>query len=135
MTAIKLSNYCYGTKRGRKEGLRIGCTRYVARGVRKEDYASHDIMDAWLPTLAPSSDLLEWAHANDLESAKTWKTFLSRYRSEMKATNPRQTISVLAALAQRTPISIGCYCHGEHCHRFELERLIRAAVATATPKK
>ena len=103
MTAIKLSNYCYGTKRGRKEGLRIGCTRYVARGVRKEDYASHDIMDAWLPTLAPSSDLLEWAHANDLESAKTWKTFLSRYRSEMKATNPRQTISVLAALAQRTP--------------------------------
>jgi len=92
-------------------------------------------MDAWLPTLAPSSDLLEWAHANDLESAKTWKTFLSRYRSEMKATNPRQTISVLAALAQRTPISIGCYCHGEHCHRFELERLIRAAAATATPKK
>jgi uncharacterized protein YeaO (DUF488 family) len=54
----------------------------------------------------------------------------------MKATNPRQTISVLAALAQRTPISVGCYCHGEHCHRFELERLIRAAATeSATPKK
>jgi uncharacterized protein YeaO (DUF488 family) len=134
--ALQLSNYCYGTKRRRGEGLRLGCTRYVARGVRKQDYAAQNIMDAWLPTVAPSSDLLAWAKANDLNNSKTWKTFLSRYRSEMKATNPRQTISVLAALAQRTPISVGCYCHGEHCHRFELERLIRAAATeSATPKK
>jgi uncharacterized protein YeaO (DUF488 family) len=125
--ALQLSTYSYGSKRRRGEGLRLGCTRYVARGVRTEDYATRNIMDVWLPTVAPSRELLEWARSANLDSAKTWKTFLNRYRSEMKKTDPRQTIATLAELAKRTPISIGCYCHGEHCHRFELECLIRAA--------
>jgi uncharacterized protein YeaO (DUF488 family) len=124
---LRLSNYSYGSKRSRGEGLRIGCTRHVARGVRSQDYATRNIMDVWLPTVAPSRELLAWARTADMEDAKTWKTFLSRYRSEMKKTDPGQTIRALAELAKRTPISIGCYCHGEHCHRFELERLIRAA--------
>jgi uncharacterized protein YeaO (DUF488 family) len=125
--ALQLSNYSYGSKRKAGEGLRLGCTRYLARGVPKKEYATRNIMDVWLPTVAPSRELLTWAKANDLENAKTWKTFVTRYRQEMKKTNARQTIATLAELAKRTPISIGCYCHGEHCHRFELERLIRAA--------
>jgi uncharacterized protein YeaO (DUF488 family) len=125
--ALQLSTYFYGSKRKRSEGLRLGCTRYPARGVPKKEYAERNIMDAWLPTVAPSRELLAWAKANNLEDARTWKTFVTRYREEMKNTNARQTIAVLAELAKRTPISIGCYCHGEHCHRFELERLIRAA--------
>jgi uncharacterized protein YeaO (DUF488 family) len=124
---LQLSTYSYGSKRQRREGLRLGCTRYVARGVRTEDCARCNIMDVWLPTVAPSRELLAWARTTDLNDTKTWKTFLSRYRSEMKKTDPRQTIHALAELAKRTPISIGCYCQGEHCHRFELERLIRAA--------
>ena len=125
--ALQLSTYSYGSKRKRGEGLRLGCTRYLARGVQKKDYATRGIMDVWLPTVAPTRELLGWARANNLEDARTWKTFVSRYRQEMKKTNARQTIAMLAELGKRTPISIGCYCHGEHCHRFELERLIRAA--------
>jgi uncharacterized protein YeaO (DUF488 family) len=124
---LQLSNYSFRSKRRRGEGLRLGCTRYVARGVPKQDYAALDIMDVWLPTVAPSRELLTWARRNGLEDSKTWKTYVRRYRSEMKKTNARQTIQALAELAKRTPISIGCYCQSEHCHRFELEKLIRSA--------
>ncbi len=86
-------------------------------------------MDVWLPTVAPSRELVQWARRHDLEDPKVWNTYLRRYRGEMKSTNARQTIETLARLAQRTAISIGCYCHSPHCHRFELERLIRAAAA------
>jgi uncharacterized protein YeaO (DUF488 family) len=130
--ALQLSNYSYRSKRRPGEGLRLGCTRYLARGVPKKSYAALDIMDVWLPTVAPSPDLLAWARSKNLDDPKVWKTFVSRYRSEMKQTNPRQTIRVLAELAKRTPISIGCYCQGEHCHRFELEQLIRAAANEST---
>jgi uncharacterized protein YeaO (DUF488 family) len=47
----------------------------------------------------------------------------------MRKTDARQTIRVLAILAQKTPISLGCYCQDKHCHRFVLERLIRSAAA------
>jgi uncharacterized protein YeaO (DUF488 family) len=128
-TPLKLSTYAYRDKRRRGEGLRLGCARYPVRGVRKSRYAAEDIMDVWLPTVAPSRELLGWARSHDLEDPKVWATYLRRYRGEMKRTEAHQTIEALARLAQRTPISIGCYCHGAHCHRFELERLIRTAAA------
>jgi uncharacterized protein YeaO (DUF488 family) len=124
---MRLSQYSYGSPRRRGEGLRIGCTRYLARGVRKGTYAKRDIMDVWLPMLAPSKELLAWIKSRDVEDEKTWNAFLRRYRAEMKATVPRQTIMMLAQLAQVTPIAVGCYCGRMHCHRFELEKLIRAA--------
>jgi uncharacterized protein YeaO (DUF488 family) len=127
--ALRLSTYRYQEKRRPGEGLRLGCARHLFRGVRQEDYAKRDIMDVWLPTVAPSRDLLAWALKSDIENPKVWNTYLRRYRAQMKKTDARQTIRALAALAQHTPISIGCYCHGTHCHRFELERLIRAAAA------
>jgi uncharacterized protein YeaO (DUF488 family) len=127
--ALALSNYSYRSQRRPKEGLRLGCTRYLPRGVKKERYAAEDIMDVWLPTLAPSQDLLRWARKQSLDNEKVWKAFVRGYRKEMKGTDARQTIRMLAALAGRTPISVGCYCHGPHCHRFELERLIRAAAS------
>jgi uncharacterized protein YeaO (DUF488 family) len=124
---MRLSQYSYGSPRRRGEGLRIGCTRFLARGVRKGTYAKRDIMDVWLPTLAPSKELLAWIKSRDVDDAKTWNTFLKRYRAEMQRTAPRQTIMMLSQLARAVPISVGCYCHGTHCHRFELEKLIRAA--------
>jgi uncharacterized protein YeaO (DUF488 family) len=127
--ALKLSNYSYGEKRRRGEGLRLGCARFLPRGKRKQDYAAADLMDVWLPTVAPSRKLLSWALKKDLADTKVWKAFVSRYRTEMKATDARQTIRVLAQIAERTPIAFGCYCHGPQCHRFELERLIRQAAA------
>lgn len=125
--AIRLSTYAWGTPRRRGEGLRLSCTRYLPRGIKKGDYAERNYLDVWLPTLAPSKELLSWARREGLDSVAVWRKFRRRYRQEMAGTDARQTIRALAALAKRTPISIGCSCHGPHCHRFELERLIRAA--------
>lgn len=125
---LRLSTYAYGEPRKRGEGLRLGCARYPMRGVPKKDYAARNIMDVWLPVVAPSKELVAWATKSDLAEPKTWQTFVRRYRREMSDTNARQTILALAKLAERTPIAIGCYCHTDkYCHRFELERLIRAA--------
>lgn len=126
---IKLNEYIYGERRRRGEGLRIGCTRYLVRGVRKKYYSKRNLMDVWLPVVAPSQKLLRWAKVKDTENADIWAQFLERYRNEMKKTAPRQTIHVLAKLASKTPISVGCYCSSSHCHRFELVKLIRAAAA------
>jgi len=90
-----------------------------------------NIMDVWLPTLAPSRKLLNWALQRDMDNPKVWDTYVRRYRSEMKDTNARQTIALLARIAKQMPISLGCHCRATmHCHRFELGRLIRAAAST-----
>jgi uncharacterized protein YeaO (DUF488 family) len=125
--ALKLSTYAYKSPRRRGEGLRVGCARLPARGVKKSDYARQDIMDVWLPIVAPSRALLQWALRNQLDHPKTWRTYVRRYRGEMSKTEPRETIRFLSEVAQRTPIALGCYCHGEHCHRFVLEQLVREA--------
>ena len=125
--ALKLRTYAYWSERKRGEGLRLGCTRYLVRGVFKADYARANIMDVWMPLLAPSRILLDWRKLKDLEDPKHWATFLARYEREMKKTDARQTIVALARLARSTPISVGCYCQGDACHRFTLERLIRTA--------
>jgi hypothetical protein len=46
-----------GTPRHSAEGLRIGTVRRPPRGVRKQEYASRDYFDVWLPELAPSAPL------------------------------------------------------------------------------
>ena len=124
---IKLTEYYWGKPRGAQDGLRLSCTRFLPRGVKKADYAKGGYLDVWLPSLAPSRQLLCWAHMQDLDDPAAWRKFQSRYRDEMKQTDPRQTIQALAMLATRTPISIGCACKTPHCHRFVLEKLIRAA--------
>ncbi len=125
---MRLSTYAYRDRRRRGEGLRIGCARLPVRGVRTKDYAKLNIMDVWLPTVAPSRKLLAWALKQDLANPKTWKTYVRRYRGEMKETDARQTIRALAHIARRIPISLGCHCRNTmHCHRFELEKLIRDA--------
>jgi uncharacterized protein YeaO (DUF488 family) len=124
---LRISTYAYGDRRQRNEGLRIGCARYLPRGVSAADYARRNMMDIWLPVLAPSAKLLKWALQREMDDPKVWNAYARRYRSEMKNTNARQTIRLLAAIAQKTPISLGCHCRGTmHCHRFELERLIRS---------
>jgi uncharacterized protein YeaO (DUF488 family) len=124
---IKLSEYSYGSPRSRGEGLRIGSARYLPRGVRTKSYARQNLMDVWLPILAPSRKLINWAKKTQLSDKERWKTFVRRYQNEMKDTMPRQTIRTLGKLAKQTPIAVGCYCQGDQCHRFVLERLIRKA--------
>jgi uncharacterized protein YeaO (DUF488 family) len=127
--ALRVSNYSYGEKRQHGEGLRLGSARLPPRGVRSVDYARLNVMDVWLPVVAPSRKLLSWALKSSLDDAKVWKTFVRRYKSEMKKTDARQTIRTLAEIAKKMPISVGCHCHGNHCHRFVLQELIRQAAA------
>jgi uncharacterized protein YeaO (DUF488 family) len=124
LVKLQLATYRYGTARKRGEGLRIGTTRFLPRGVAKKDYAKGGYFDVWLPLLAPSRKLLGWYRDGD----RTMEEFYRRYRREMSATDARQTIALVAELAKRTPIAVGCYCEDEsRCHRAELAWLIREA--------
>jgi uncharacterized protein YeaO (DUF488 family) len=124
MSTLKLRTYKYGSARKRGEGLRIGTTRYLPRGVFKTDYAPLDYLDVWLPVLAPSRKLLRWARLKE----RTDEAWSKRYKNEMKKTDARQVIKLLAQLAKATPLAIGCYCADEsRCHRSLLYSLIRRA--------
>ncbi len=122
---LKLHTYQFGTPRRRDEGLRVGVVRHLPRGVRKEDYARFNQFDVWFPNVAPSAELLRWVH----ESPETrWAKFIERYTREMKQPDSRHAIKLLAEMAKRTSISIGCFCSDEnHCHRSILRKLIQQA--------
>jgi len=125
---LKLMTYRLGIPRRRGEGLRIGVSRFLPRGVRKTEYASGGYFDVWYPALAPSRELFHWLHAQP-DLAAAWPKFSQRYRREVLASaDSRHTLQLLAALAQRTPIAIGCFCADEsHCHRSLLRQLIEEA--------
>src|SRR5512140_2622094 len=99
-----------GSPRSRDEGPRLGTVRRPPRGVRKQDYASRDYYDAWLPELAPSLQLLSWCKHKQPVPAKDWEVFAKRYRAEMSAPEPQHLIGALAALSQTSDFAIGCYC-------------------------
>lgn len=125
-STLQLRAVRLGTPREPEEGLRIGTVRYLPRGVRKQDYAKQDYFDVWLPSLAPSRELLTQLKNGELPLSR----FFARYRSEMSQTEPHQIILLLAELAKRTPLSVGCYCEDElQCHRSVLLELICKAAA------
>jgi uncharacterized protein YeaO (DUF488 family) len=113
-----------GSLRAPGEGLRLGTVRRPPRGVPKSEFASRDFYDAWLPELAPSESLLkEGLGATD---ERAWRSFVRRYRSEMKRPEAVHLLALLAALSRRTDFSVGCYCADEsHCHRSVLKELLK----------
>jgi uncharacterized protein YeaO (DUF488 family) len=112
-----------GSPRARGEGLRLGTVRRPPRGVPKAEHASRDFYDVWLPDLAPSDRLVKQAlQATD---ERAWRSFVKRYRSEMKRPEAARLLALLAALSHRTDFSVGCYCSEEHrCHRSVLRALL-----------
>ena len=115
-----------GSPRDRGEGLRLGTVRRPPRGVPKAETASRDFYDAWLPEIAPSETLLKRAQASQ-DDPKRWKSFVSRYRGEMKRPEARHLLDLLAALSHTTDFSVGCYCADEsRCHRSVLRELLAA---------
>src|SRR5712692_5794976 len=97
--AISLGTFQIGSSRKRGEGLRVGTVRFLPRGVKKEDYARLDYFDVWFQLLAPSSELLKWLKSRDWPSEQIrWSKFRGRYVAEMKKTDARQAIKLLAAL-------------------------------------
>ena len=123
---LMLSTFRIGDSPKRGEGLRIGTTRLPPRGVPKPRWKSGGYFDVWLPTVAPSLALVRWIKQRDLNDPKTRRTYFTRYERELSInSSARQTIQLLAELAKRTPISIGCYCADEsRCHRSALRRAI-----------
>ncbi len=122
---LKLHTYQLGSPRKRGEGLRVGVVRHLPRGVRKQDYVSGNYFDVWFPHVAPSVELLRWVHE---QPDTRWTRFVKRYSHEMKQPDSRHAIELLAEIAKRTPISIGCFCQDEsHCHRSILRKLIEQA--------
>lgn len=112
-----------GSAREQGEGTRIGAVRRPPRGVRKERYAAENWYDAWLPDLAPSSELV--AKARAARTDDEWKAFMRAYRSEMSASTPTHLVELLAALSRGADFSIGCYCEDEaRCHRSVLRSLL-----------
>ena len=113
-----------GSPRLPDEGLRIGTVRRPPRGVRKEDFASRDYFDVWLPELAPSSDVVTWALSEPWTQSR-WDKYVKRYRSQMAKQPADRLITLLAALSKQTNFSIGCYCeNGSRCHRSLLRELL-----------
>jgi uncharacterized protein YeaO (DUF488 family) len=113
-----------GTPRHRNEGLRIGTVRRPPRGVRRQDIASRDYYDVWLPTLSPSAALVKKALAAETDAQ--WNAFARKYRAEMKVPAVAHELDLLAALSHGASFSVGCYCEDEsRCHRSILRELLR----------
>src|SRR2546427_7977791 len=114
-----------GSDRSAHEGFRIGTVRRPRRGVKKSEYASKNFYDVWLPTLAPSAELVKLAQG--AKSGREWDRFMKKYRAEMATPESRATLDLLATLSHRTDFSVGCYCPDEsRCHRSVLRALLLA---------
>jgi uncharacterized protein YeaO (DUF488 family) len=123
-----------GSPRAKGEGLRIGTVRRPPRGVPKADFAKRDFYDVWLPNLAPSEELVKLGLGAGDE--RSWKTFVRRYRAEMKRPDASRVLDLLAALSHETSFSVGCYCADEsRCHRSILRALLEERGADLAPAR
>jgi uncharacterized protein YeaO (DUF488 family) len=103
--------------------------RRPPRGVKKEEFASRDFYDLWLPDLAPTQELVSWAMDKPWTDAR-WASFAKKYRSEMGRPEPSRLIAALALLSQQANFSVGCYCEDEtRCHRAVLKEILIEAGA------
>ena len=112
-----------GSTRERGEGLRLGTVRHPPRGVPKDQHASRNFYDVWVPELAPSAALVKRGQTAGTE--RDWSTFVKQYRREMAAPEQVHLLRLLAALSVVTDFSVGCYCADEaRCHRSVLRKLL-----------
>ena len=120
---MPLSIVRLGSPRGNDEGLRIGTVRRPPRGVPKQEFASQDWYDTWLPNLAPSVATMKLGQA--ARTPAQWSVFTRRYRAEMNTPDNQHLLELLAALSHTANFSVGCYCADEaHCHRSVLRALL-----------
>jgi uncharacterized protein YeaO (DUF488 family) len=123
-----------GSPRGKAEGLRIGTVRRPPRAVPKSEFASRDFYDVWLPNLAPSDALVK--SALQAKDERAWRSFVRRYRAEMKRPEASRVLDLLAALSRHADFSVGCYCADEaRCHRSILRALLEEHGAKESRKR
>lgn len=114
-----------GSERSPGEGTRIGTVRRPPRGIAKSDYAEKNFYDVWLPTLAPSAELVKAART--AATTTDWRRFERRYRREMMLPDANAVLNTLATLSHRADFSVGCYCPDEsRCHRGVLRQILVA---------
>jgi uncharacterized protein YeaO (DUF488 family) len=100
--------------------------------VKKEEFASRDYFDIWLPDLAPTAPIVKWALSEPWTQPR-WEKYARAYRREMRAPEQLRLIALLAALSRQANFSIGCYCEdASHCHRSLLAELLVDAGADVT---
>jgi uncharacterized protein YeaO (DUF488 family) len=128
---VQLRTYRYGEANCSQKGeLFIGAARHLPRGVKKEDYARLGYFDVWIPSLAPSRELLAAYRQGTID----FKKFASSYRREMASGPSHEMIRLVAAMASRHPVYVGCYCGDEsHCHRSLLRVLIEKEAENLPP--
>ena len=97
-----------GSDRSADEGVRIGTVRRPPRGVRKEEFASRNFYDVWLPILSPTPDTLKLGLG--AQNDREWSKFIQRFRVEMARPDASATLNLLAAMSHQSNFSIGCYC-------------------------
>jgi uncharacterized protein YeaO (DUF488 family) len=97
------------------DGYRVLATRYWPRGVSKE------AIDEYIPTLAPSRELLHSYRQAQLD----WPRFSNQYLKEMGTELAKSQIHRLAKTARSDVVTVLCVCADEdHCHRSLLRELI-----------
>src|ERR1700734_126070 len=94
-----------GSPRADDEGVRIGTVRRPPRGVPRTEFARRDYYDVWLPSLAPSAELVSLAR--DATGNADWKKFVRQYRAQMNAPDTARLLDVLAALSTSANFSVG----------------------------
>ena len=125
MAKLKLTTYLVNSARKRGEGLRIGTVREWPRALEKRNQSKKHF-DLWFPLLAPSRRLRQWLNV-DVDGR--WETFVERYQREIiQNTDSRQALILVAKMAEKMPVSVGCSCDPErYCHRRILVKMIRRA--------
>jgi len=123
---LQLSTFQIGTPASPKQGLRIGVTRHPPRGVPKDRWVAGGYFDVWLPTLAPEAKLVSEILKVDPEKTAQREKLFDRYERELLGdATGRQTVALIAKIAERMPVSIGCFCKDEsRCHRSRLFRIV-----------
>lgn len=126
MKQVKLRTFQHGSAPKRGEGLRIGTTRRPPRGIPVNLWKKEGYFDVWFPILAPSEYLLRRYQKS---RTMTFQDFCRSYERELLAkAESRQAVQLLAEMALRIPISVGCYCGDEStCHRSHLRKMIERA--------
>ena len=125
-TGVKLGTFQIGAPAKPGEGLRIGTTRRPPRGVAKSDWRRRGYFDVWLPVIAPSEALLR-RYQKRIDDPRARAALFKAYERELARPPQRYIVELLAEMASRTPIAIGCFCEDEsRCHRSVLRRVIEA---------
>jgi uncharacterized protein YeaO (DUF488 family) len=123
---LHLSTFQIGAPATPEQGLRIGVTRHPPRGVPKERWVVDGYFDVWFPILAPYAKLVTQIRNLPAENTSEREKLFSRYERELLAdADGRQAVDLIAQIATRMPISIGCFCEEEsQCHRSRLFKII-----------